>query len=129
MSIKSTRAFTLIELLVVISIISLLISILLPALGKARAAARNVQCMTNIKQLGLVSAMYQGDFQGYCPAAMNRDYEGSGNDAYWPGLMVRKNYLKNAGVMICPDNIQSNIRQDLKRPDVLVKFWQLPDTD
>lgn len=113
MFIKSTRAFTLIELLVVISIISLLIAILLPALGKARDAARNVQCLTNLKQMGLITAMYQSDFRGHCPAAMVRDFEGSGNDAYWAGLLVRKNYLKNAAIMICPTNIQSNIREDL----------------
>ena len=48
------RAFTLIELLVVISIISLLISILLPALSSARQAARNVQCLTKQRQVGMV---------------------------------------------------------------------------
>jgi prepilin-type N-terminal cleavage/methylation domain-containing protein/prepilin-type processing-associated H-X9-DG protein len=107
------RAFTLIELLVVISIISLLISILLPALSKARAAARNVQCLTNLKQMGLITSMYQGDYKGFFPVARLRDYLGSGNDAHWPGLLVTKNYLTNADVMLCPTNDQSTIRENL----------------
>ncbi|MAX26782.1 MAG: hypothetical protein CMJ19_20005 [Phycisphaeraceae bacterium] len=114
MSNRMTRAFTLIELLVVISIISLLISILLPALSKARAAARNVQCLTNLKQMGLITSMYQGDFKGHFPVAQLRQYLGvSGDNAYWPGLLVAKNYLTSAELMLCPTNEQSSIRENL----------------
>jgi prepilin-type N-terminal cleavage/methylation domain-containing protein len=58
------RAFTLIELLVVIAIIALLISILLPALGSARATAQAVICQQRNKQLGLATSLYAGDHGG-----------------------------------------------------------------
>ena len=59
--------FTLIELLVVVSIISLLVSILLPALSKARDAARAVACLSNFRQVGLTCEYYADDHNGYHP--------------------------------------------------------------
>ncbi len=58
---KTMRGFTLIELLVVISIIALLVSILMPALGKAKEQAAAVACLSNVHQLALGWVTYAGD--------------------------------------------------------------------
>lgn len=117
---KSRHGFTLIELLVVIAIISLLASILLPSLNRAKELAKQCCCQSNLRGIMLATTMYVSEHRRY-PAP----YVGSTNGYvlidgfYFPKALDP--YIQNWGIWVCPSNPDS---QEPHHNPGNGEFWQ-----
>lgn len=108
---STARAFTLVELLVVIGIIALLISILLPALNRARAQARTVACLSNLKQIATGLILYNTNNNGYVVPSYNMNgFDGGVADPLdgWAAILDRDKVMggkrENSGsVFVCQE--------------------------
>ena len=107
------KLFTLIELMVVVSIIVILISVLMPAINKAKGTAQKIQCVNKMKQIGVQIFMYCDDFNGVLPAE-GSEYRTpiSALGVHWPNYInyyyfndVKYHTLTNPSIhFLCPSD-------------------------
>lgn len=134
-AVRRAPAFTLIELLVVVAIVSILAAILIPALVRSQLSARQSVCVGNLRQMGLATEMYLGDYGGYffnrCQAPT------SAGQQWWFGWLAAGTegqrgfdlttgslypYLRGSEVRLCPSPVWDSPQFKRKGTNVIFSY-------
>jgi prepilin-type N-terminal cleavage/methylation domain-containing protein len=141
---RSPRAFTLIELLVVVAVLAILISLLLPSLGRARASALDLKCTSNMRQIGIANQTRWNDSKN--PTFLNIRPRDPGVQDHWNAMKQLSDYTNNnKQLYICPiatgitsvvtwkeeregsgivNTLDSNMDGDVTDPDdYITEYW------
>lgn len=122
------RGFTLVELLVVITIIGILIALLLPAVQAAREAARRMQCINNLKQIGLALHTYESALESFPPGGIrNKAPRGQdpGGNGYSMHVFILP-YLELTGLYSQFKNFKYRLDTLVMQPDCTVEYTRVP---
>lgn len=130
---RTSEAFTLIELLVVIAIIAILASMVLPALARGKAKAKDIACVNNLKQISLGMRIWASDQGDKYPWSVDPTKGGTQNATDWTdNFRAVSNEVRNTQILLCPTDIKNKwvgTNWTTLRGDVNISYFFSPTAE